>query len=96
MAPAAKEPAHVVIDKNTTARINVGILITLITICCGAMLYLNDIQHAVQAVDGTLKDVKTQLSKQNGVALRHTEILIRLEGRVNALDRRVDRIEKAK
>ena len=96
--PARKtaEPSHVVIDKNTTAQINVGILVTLIAICAGAMLYLNDIQHAVRGVESTLNDVRGQLQKQNDATLHHTEILIRLEGRVNALGQRVDRLEKVK
>jgi len=96
------KPSHVVIDKNTTARVNLGILVTTVVMCVGAMMYLKDIEHAVETANQTLQEVKAQLANQNGMALQHSEKLIRqgdhlinlqkvvgkLEERVKALERK--------
>ena len=88
------EPAHVVIDKNTTARVNVGILVSIIALACGAIVYLRDIEHAVNAANQTLQEVKSQLASQNGVTLKHSEALILTGTRLDALERRVQALER--
>lgn len=95
MAPP-KEPAHVVIDKDSTARVNVWILVTILAGCVGGALYLRDIENAVDTANTTLREVKVQLATQNGMAMRHNEDLIRVRGRLDHLEKRADALEKAK
>ena len=88
-----KEPAHVVVDKDMTARINIGILVSIIASTVLGALYLQDIQYQVASANNTLTKLERELSKQNE-SLRMTSVtLIRVEGRVDALTKRVDALE---
>jgi len=88
------KPSHVVIDKNTTARVNLGILITVVVMCVGAMTYLKDIEHAVELANNTLQEVKAQLVVQNGMALMHNEKLIRQGDQLIALKLVCEKLEE--
>ena len=98
MAPPSKlpPPSHVVIDKNTTARINVGILITILATAVGGAMYLQDIKYAVTTANTTLTEVKRELARQNGSVIRNAETLIRQGAKIQALEKRLGSLENKK
>lgn len=87
------EAAHVVIDKDSTARINIGILVSIIASTVVGAWYLQGIAYAVSAANITLEDVKDELEKQNDALRRNSETLIRHGVQIQTLETRVGDLE---
>lgn len=89
----AKEPSHVVIDKNTTARINVAILVSVLGGLVAATWWLSDIKHSVANISVTLEEVKVQLAKNGGTVNHHAIEIIRLQEQYGSLNARLKALE---
>ena len=87
------EPAHVVVDKDSTARINLGILVSIISVAVLGALFLQDIAFAVESANYTLTEVKQELTRQNDSVIRHSETLIRQTAKLEELEARILKIE---
>jgi septal ring factor EnvC (AmiA/AmiB activator) len=106
MGPSPKSPeapAHVVIDKDMTARVNVGILIAVVVSFVLGTAYLSDIEHAIDTANNTLQEVKAQLATNNGAVIQQARDIIRLQDRQQRIEediavhaKRLDALEKAK
>ena len=88
------EPNHVIIDKDISARINVGILVSIITVAVLGALFLQDIAHQVTTANLTLADVKAELTRQNDSVIQHSEVLSKQSAILESLERRVSELEK--
>ena len=88
-----QEPAHVVIDKNTTAKINIVILGSVLVGLIGATLWLSDIKNSVLNISKTLEEVKVTLAKNGGIVSHHAIEIIRLQEQYKDLAARVKALE---
>lgn len=88
------DPATVVIDSNSTAKINVGILISIIVVAVTGALYLQNIQHLVTTTNDTLEGVEAELAQLNASDSRHSEELIKLQSKVEGLEKRIEKLEQ--
>jgi hypothetical protein len=94
--PPTKPAAHVVIDKSTTARINVAILCSIIGCACGGAWWSSGISHSITDISQTLKEVKVEIAKNGGTVNHHAIEIIRLQEKCRDHEKRITALEKAK
>lgn len=93
MTPPAPDAAHVIIDRSSTAKINLGILASIIGLAVMGASYLKDIEYAVSTTNATLLEVKDELARQNGSVLRHSETLILHGAKLDEFANRLEDLE---
>ena len=87
------EPAHVVIDKDTTAKVNLGILVSIIAVAVMGAMYLQSIHHEVSTANTTLADLSHEFSRQNDALVAQSGTLIKQQAQIDDLERRLSRLE---
>lgn len=89
----SKEPSDAVIDKDTTARINVAILCSIIACACCGTWWTSDMTHSMANISQTVKEVKVEVTKIGGSVNNHAMDIIRLQEQFRDHEKRLQTLE---